>query len=464
MGNIISKIISSHLVPNLVLDGEEQAVRVDQAYIEDHSGVQGMLYFEEMNLERIMCDLAVCYVDHNFLPCEADMEGHRYLQSACAKYGLWYSKAGNGICHQVHLEHFAVPGSIILGANSHTSYCGGIGCLAFGVGSLDVAMAFAGKPFFLNKGQVINVVLKNKLHDWCSAQDVALELLRRYSVSGAKGSIIEFTGDGIRSLSIPSRCVLTQMSVEMGAITAIFPSDDITFDYLKKIGREKDWIRIEPDEDAEYEKVIEVDLDKIEPMVALPSQPDYVVTVRSLKEVSVAQVMIGSCTSGAYEDIEIVSHVLKNRTVNPKVSLVIQPNNIEVHKLLAKNGLLNSLYEACAEVTPPSCDACVGIGYVPASGVNSLRAFCRNFKGRSGCKNDSVYLSSVETAIASAVTGTITDPRVFAKQNNLSYKRDVYTSYSKKQDFAAGLIPPLNKEDSLNVEIERRSYREICGL
>lgn len=461
--SLTEKIIANHLSFGNINERKDIGIKVDQAYLEDHSGVQGMLFFEAMKKKRVIIDKAVCYVDHNLLPHKSDMEGHLYLQSACAKYGVWYSKAGSGICHLLHMDNFAKPGTVILGANSHTAQCGGACCLAFGVGSIDVASAFAGRPYNLSKFEVVNIILKNKLHDWCSAKDIALKLLQIYSASGFRGKILEFTGEGIKTLSIEQRSVLTHMSVEMGAKTGIFPSDEVTHEYFKHLHREKDWIELLPDEDAKYSQTIELDLSEIEPLVALPSQPDNVVLARSLANVPVNQVIIGSCTSGSYEDLSLVSYLFKNQLVHPNVGCIIQPNSRKVIYSLCRKKLFNNFILACAEVTPPSCDSCVGIGCVPAPGVNSLRAFSRNFAGRSGCENDAVYLCSAQTAAVSAITGVITDPRDFAEQANISYP-----NISMEQDldvddnsFHNGLIEAVSQEDSEKLEIKRAKYMNL---
>ncbi|KWX80170.1 hypothetical protein AMQ84_04640 [Paenibacillus riograndensis] len=444
--NITKKIISNYLVSGNLEIGEEISINIDQAYVEDHSGVQVMKHLEFMGTSRISCKLAVCYIDHNILPKPDDMQNHIYLQQACQKYGMWYSKSASGICHQLHVENFAVPGVTILGANSHTAHCGGIGALSIGVGGIDLAAALAGYPYYFCIPEIINVKLTGMLNDWCSAKDVSLELLRRLTVKGGVGKIFEFTGPGIKTLNVQQRMTISHMCVEVGAITGIFPSDEVTYDYFKRIKREDEWKELLPDPWSDYDGEINIDLSLIEPLIALPGQPDQVVPVNQLKNIKVHQVMVGSCTSGSYMDISMVSKVIKGHRVHPEVSFFIQPSSKMVLELLAEDGMLSDLFQAGVEVTPPSCDACVGIGYVPAPGINSLRAVSRNFKGRSGCRDDSIYLCSAETAVVSAITGIITDPRDYIYQNeSLNIIEDIPYFVSRRLN--TGLIsPPIIKE------------------
>lgn len=452
MENLTRKILFKYLTSGCLKTGEEIGIHMKQVYIEDHSGVQVILHCEAMKLDKIKCELGVCYVDHNILPNSEEMEAHTFLRSACSKYGLWYSKSASGICHQVHVENFAVPGVTILGANSHTPHCGGIGALSFGVGGMELANSLAGKPYFLIMPKVVNIRVEGKLNEWCSAKDISLELLRRLTVQGGHGKIFEFTGPGIRSLNVQQRMTLTHMCVELGALTGIFPSDDITYDYYRRLNRESEWVELKPDENAQYDDIINLDLSEIEPLVSLPGHPDHVVPARMLNNIKVQQVMVGSCTSGSFMDISYVAQIVMGRTIHPEVSFIIQPSSKMVLKLLADTGLYQELLDACVEITPPSCDACVGIGYVPGGNVNSLRAFSRNFQGRSGCKNDSVYLCSAQTAAVSAIEGRITDPHEFATKYGLDWKKNDIPYYPQKI-MNTGLIPPLSYSEMKDIQI-----------
>lgn len=385
------------------------------------------------------------------------MDGHLFLESACKKYGLWYSKSASGICHQLHIENFAVPGATILGANSHTTNCGSIGALALGIGGMDAAVAMAGHIYYLSVPEIINVRLTGKLQEWCSAKDIVLELLRRLTVKGACGKILEFTGLGAASLNIDQRMTVTNMCVEMGAVTGIFPSDQVTRDYFHCLKRDSDWLELKPDENAQYDGEMLLELKKIEPLVALPGQPDNVMLVREAANTDIGQVIIGGCISGTYTDLSTTAAILKNRRINENVSLIIQPASRMVIDLLSQKRFFQDLIDSGAEVTPPTCDACVGIGYVPASGVNSLRTMSRNFTGRSGCKNDAVFLCSAETAAVSSLTGKITDPRDFGGKYGIPIQKS-FSFYRFEFKKNPGLIPPANEKEAANIKINRTEY------
>ena len=339
------------------------------------------------------------------------MEDHLYLQTASRKYGVWFGKPASGIGHQIHLEHFAVPGETVLGADSHTPHCGGVGMIAIGAGGLDVAIAMAGGPYYFDAPRVVRVNMTGELQPWCTAKDVILELLRRVTVRGGKGKIYECVGPGIKTLNAQQRVTITNMSYELGATTAIFPSDEITRDYFRRLGRLDDWREMLPDPGADYDETLDLNLTKIEPLVALPSLPDNVVPVRDVAGTKVEQVMVGSCTNGSYTDLAAVARVMKGRRVHPEIYFFLHPSSRTDLELLAREGHVADLIAAGVNVAEPTCGACIGFGHVPAPGTKSLRAINRNFNGRSGLTDDEVYLASSETAAATAIKGVITDPR-----------------------------------------------------
>ena len=410
--NLTRKILRAHLVEGRLVTGEEIGIRVDQVLAQDLTATQAFLQFEAMGLPRVRCRLAACYADHNVLHIEPEnMEDHLYLQTASRKYGLWFAKPASGIGHQIHLEHFAVPGETVLGADSHTPHCGGVGMIAIGAGGMDVAIAMAGGPYYFDMPSVVQVRLAGALRPWSTAKDVILELLRRLSVRGGKGRIYEFGGPGLRTLHAQQRVTITNMSYELGATTSIFPSDDITRDYYRRLGREPEWRDALPDPDAEYDDMLEVDLSAIEPLVARPSLPDNVVPVREVAGIRIEQVMVGSCTNGSYTDLRAVAEIMKGRTVHPEVYFFLHPSSRTDLELLAREGGVADLLAAGVNVAEPTCGACIGFGHLPAPGTKSLRAINRNFTGRSGLADDEVYLASAETAAATAIRGVITDPR-----------------------------------------------------
>ena len=410
--SVTHKIIKEHLVEGSMIPGEEIAIRIDHTLTQDATGTMAYLQFEAMGVPRVRTKRSVSYIDHNTLQTGFEnADDHAYLQSVAAKYGIYFSRPGNGICHQVHLERFDVPGDTLLGSDSHTPTAGGLGMLAIGAGGLDVAAAMAGEPFYLPMPKVCLVRLSGKLQPWVSAKDVILEVLRRLTVKGGVGKVMEYGGDGIKSLSATDRATICNMGAELGATTSIFPSDEITRDFLKAQGREDDWRELLPDPDAEYDEVIDVNLDMLEPLIALPHSPDNVVRVVEVEGTKVDQVAIGSCTNSSLRDLMVVASVLKGRTVHPSVSLVISPGSKQVFEMVARNGMLADLISAGARILESACGPCIGMGQAPKTGGVSVRTFNRNFEGRSGTKTAQVYLSGPEVAVAAAINGVISDPR-----------------------------------------------------
>ena len=412
MGKTIAqKIIAAHLVSGEMTVGSEIALKIDQTLTQDATGTMAYLEFETMGIPRVKTELSVAYVDHNTLQCGFEnADDHRYLQTVAAKHGVYFSRPGNGICHQVHLERFGKPGKTLIGSDSHTPTGGGIGMLAFGAGGMDVAVAMGGGAYYINMPKMFKVNLTGVLKPYVTAKDVSLELLRILSVKGGVGAIVEWGGPGIAGLSVPERATITNMGTELGATTSIFPSDDVTRQFLAAQGREEDYVPLASDPDAEYDRIIDIDLDALEPMIACPHSPDNVVKVASLDGVKVDQVCIGSCTNSSLYDMLKVAAMLKGKTVAPGVSLSISPGSRQVLSMLADCGALTDILASGARVLECACGPCIGMGFSPNSGGVSLRTFNRNFLGRSGTKDGQVYLVSPETAVASALTGFITDP------------------------------------------------------
>lgn len=410
--SIVHKILGSHLVSGSLKPGTEIGIQIDHTLIQDATGTMAMLQFEAMGIDRVKTKRSVAYVDHNTLQGGFEsMDDHLFLQSACCKFGLYFSRAGNGICHQLNLERFSVPGETLLGADSHTTTCGGVGMLAIGAGGLDVTVAMAGGPFYLTMPHVLNVRLNGRLPSWSSAKDVILEILRRLTVSGGRGKVIEFSGDGVASLSATERATITNMSIETGALTAVFPSDEITREFFQAQNREAEWRELKADPGAEYDEEMDLNLADIEPLMARPHSPDNVVPVREEQGRPVDQVAIGSCTNSSLQDMLRVAAILCEKTIPSNVSLVIAPGSRQVLQQLANRGALGELIGAGARILESACGPCIGMGQAPRSGGTSLRTFNRNFRGRSGTADAGIYLVSPETAAASALTGRITDPR-----------------------------------------------------
>ena len=412
MGKTIAeKIIAAHLVSGDMTRGSEVALRIDQTLTQDATGTMAYLEFETMGIPRVKTELSVAYVDHNTLQCGFDNpDDHRYLQTVAAKHGVWFSRPGNGICHQVHLERFGKPGKTLIGSDSHTPTGGGLGMLAFGAGGMDVAVAMGGGAYYITMPKMYKVNLTGRLRPYVTAKDVSLEILRILSVKGGVGAIIEWGGEGVKTLSVPERATITNMGAELGATTSIFPSDENTKAFLRAQGREEDYIPLSSDPDAVYDKVIDIDLSALKPMIACPHSPDNVVAVDTLSAVKVDQVCIGSCTNSSLSDLRKVAAMLKGKTIAPGVSLSVSPGSRQVLTMLANSGELTDILASGARLLECACGPCIGMGFSPNSGGVSLRTFNRNFLGRSGTKDGQVYLVSPETAAASALTGFITDP------------------------------------------------------
>ena len=448
--NLAEKIIKEHLVSGSMKPGEEAALRIDQTLTQDATGTMAYLEFEAMGLDRVKTELSVAYIDHNTLQSGFEnADDHRYIQTVAKKHGVWFSRPGNGICHQVHLERFGVPGKTLIGSDSHTPTAGGLGMLAFGAGGLDVAVAMGGGAYYITMPRVIKVELKGALRPFVTAKDISLEILRILSVKGGVGKIIEWGGEGAKTLTVPERATITNMGAELGATSSIFPSDEMTLAFLKAQGREKDFRELQPDADAEYERVIEIDLSSLEPLIACPHMPDQVVTVKSLKGTKVDQVCIGSCTNSSLYDMLKAAAMLKGRQISPDVSMSVSPGSRQVLTMLSDCGALSDILSSGARLLECACGPCIGMGFSPNSGGVSLRTFNRNFRGRSGTADAKVYLVSPETAVASALTGEITDPRELGME-----KLDVKLPAAFKLDDSA-LLPPAPAEKAGDVEVLR---------
>ena len=411
-GTLVEKIVAEHCVEGVPTPGEEIGIRVDQTLTQDATGTMVYLELEALGIQNVKTRLSVSYVDHNTLQTGFEnADDHLYLQTVASKHGVLFSKPGNGICHQVHLERFTVPGETLLGSDSHTPTAGGAAMLAIGAGGLDVAVAMAGRPFYLTMPKVIGMRLNGKLKPWTCAKDVALEVLRRFGVRGGFGRALEYGGDGLRNLSVPERANIANMGAETGATTSIFPSDQMTLDFLNLQQREHDWKPLCPDGDAIYDEIVEIELEQLEPLVAKPHSPDNIARVSDLEGMKIDQVAIGSCTNSSLEDLMTVASLLKGRRVHPDVSLVISPGSRQVLLEITRNGALTSLLEAGARVLEPACGPCIGMGQAPPSGGVSIRTFNRNFVGRSGTQDAEVYLVGPQAAAVSAMAGVLTDPR-----------------------------------------------------
>ena len=410
--NIAKKIITEHLVEGEMEVGEEIAINIDRTLTQDATGTMAYLQFESLGVKRVRTELSVSYVDHNTLQAGFEnADDHRFLQSFASKYGIFFSKPGNGVCHQVNLERFSIPGRTIVGSDSHTPTAGGAGMLAIGVGGLDVAIAMSGSPLYLKMPKIVGVELTGSLKPWVAAKDVILELLRRYTVKGGVGKVFEYYGEGVKTLSVPERATITNMGAELGATTSLFPSDNITRKFFKQQNRISDWSELQADSDADYDETIHIELDLLEPLIAAPSSPDNVKKVADVAGTSVQQVIIGSCTNSSYKDLMVAAHVLKRHKIHPDLSLHITPGSKQVIETLVRDGGFAGIVSAGARIGESCCDGCIGMGSAPATDTVSVRSFNRNWKGRSGTPDDRVYLASVETCIAAAVRGELTDPR-----------------------------------------------------
>lgn len=417
MGYTLSqKIIKAHLVSGDMTPGSEIGLRIDQTLTQDATGTMAYLQLEAMNIPRVQTELSVAYIDHNTLQNGFEnADDHRFIQSVAVKRGIRFSRPGNGICHQVHLERFGIPGKTLLGSDSHTPTGGGIGMLAMGAGGLDVAVAMGGGTYYIPMPETVKINLTGKLPPWVAAKDIILEVLRRMSVKGGLGKIIEYAGEGIKTLSVPERATITNMGAELGATTSIFPSDEITRAFLKAQDREKDFVQLEADPDAVYNKELTIDLSALTPLAAMPHMPDNVKTVEEIGNINIDQVCIGSCTNSSLFDMLKVAAILKGKTVAPNVSLSIAPGSKQVLAMLAENGALADMINAGARILESACGPCIGMGQSPNSKGISLRTFNRNFEGRSGTADAGIYLVSPETAAASAISGVLTDPRTLGE-------------------------------------------------
>ena len=447
--NLTYKILSAHLVEGKLQPGGEIGIHIDYTLTQDSTGTMAYLQFEAMGIPRVKTEKSLAYIDHNTLQTGFEnADDHMYLATVTKKHGVYLSKPGNGVCHQVELERFAVPGKTLLGSDSHTPTAGGLGMLAIGAGGLDVAVAMGGGAYYLPCPSVVNVKLTGKLNRGVAAKDIILELLRRLTVKGGVGKVMEYTGEGVSTLSIPERATITNMGAELGATTSIFPADDTARAFLRAQGREGDYVPMLPDADAEYAETVEIDLSSLVPMVALPHMPDNVKTVAEAGPIRVDQVCIGSCTNSSYLDMMRVARILKGKTVHPDVSLVIAPGSRQVLGMLAANGALNDMIQAGARITETACGFCIGMGQSPRTGAVSLRTNNRNFFGRSGTKSAGIYLVSCETAAASALSGVLSDPRTLDTDLNIPMpERFAYNDNL--------IIPPATPETADEVEVVR---------
>ncbi len=445
-GTIIQKIIDAHYMAGDQTSGKPVGIRIDQTLTQDATGTMVYLEFEAMKQERTRAELSVSYVDHNMLQNGPENRNdHLYLQSVAQAKGIYFSPPGNGICHQVHLERFGEPGKTLLGSDSHTPTNGGLGMMAIGAGGLDVAMAMAGKPFLLSYPKVIGVKLHGGLAPWCSAKDLILKLLSILTTKGNVGSVVEYFGPGVASLTVPQRATVTNMGAELGVTTSVFPSDTVTKKFLKAQGRGEKWIELQADDQAEYDQVIEVDLSTLQPLAACPSSPDNIKSVAELNGIDVGQIIIGSCTNSSYRDLAMVATILKEQRVNQNVTLAISPGSRQVLEMLSRNGMLADLIASGARVLETGCGACIGQGQSPASNTVTVRTFNRNFAGRTGTKSDQAYLVSPETAVAAALTGKFIDPRELGI---------AYPEIAEPEKFLINdnlIIPPLQSTDKVEI-------------
>lgn len=454
---IAQKIIKEHLVSgDMTSVGSEIALKIDQTLTQDATGTMAYLEFETMGIPRVRTELSVAYIDHNTLQSGFEnADDHRFIQSMAKKYGLYFSRPGNGICHQVHLERFGKPGKTLIGSDSHTPTGGGIGMLAFGAGGLDVAVAMGGGAYYITMPRMFKVNLTGRLRDFVTAKDVSLEILRILSVKGGVGAIIEWGGEGVKTLSVPERATITNMGTELGATTSIFPSDEITKAFLEAEGRGDAYRELSSDADAVYDRVIDIDLSSLKPMIACPHSPDNVVEVASLKGTKVDQVCIGSCTNSSLFDMLKVAALLKGKTIRPEVSLSISPGSKQVLAMMADCGALSDILASGARVLECACGPCIGMGFSPNSGGVSLRTFNRNFEGRSGTADGQVYLVSPETAVAAALTGEITDPMTLAGSDGAPGKMPAVTVPERFKIDDSAIIPPAEENEAKSLEILR---------
>lgn len=446
---IAQKIIKAHLVEGEMVKGTPIGLRIDQTLTQDATGTMAYLEFEAMGIPRVKTELSVAYIDHNTLQNGfMNADDHLYIRTCAKKYGLYFSRPGNGICHQVHLERFGIPGKTLIGSDSHTPTGGGLGMLAFGAGGLDVAVAMGGGAYHITMPEMVRVNLTGKLNDWVSAKDVILEVLRRLTVKGGVGRIIEYGGEGVKTLSVPERGTITNMGAELGASTSVFPSDENTRLFLAAQGREDQYVELKADDDAVYDLVIDIDLSSLVPAAACPHSPDNVKSIEEIGNIKVDQVCIGSCTNSSYVDLMKVAHILKGKTVHDNVSLSIAPGSKQVYNMLASSGALSWMIDAGARILESACGPCIGMGQSPQSAGVSLRTFNRNFLGRSGTKDAQVYLVSPETAAVSALTGVLTDPRTLGAMPEIKMPNQFMINDNM-------VIKPASVEDAKDVEVVR---------
>ncbi len=439
--NLTCKILEKKLLSGTLEPGREIGVRVNQTLTQDSTGTMVYLQLETMGIKDIKTDLSVAYIDHNTLQAGFEnADDHEFIRSAAAKYGIIFSKPGNGICHQLHLERFAKPGEILIGSDSHTPTCGGLGMISIGSGGLDVAMGMAKGYYYMKAPRVLNIELSGRLDQWVSAKDVILYILKQLTVKGGTGYVIEYSGEGIKELSVTDRSTITNMGAELGATTSIFPSDEVTRDFLCRQGRERDFVPLHADIDCSYDKKIQLDLSTIKPMVALPHSPDNGEKISNLKRLKIDQVAIGSCTNSSYTDLMKVTHILRDQRVHSDVSLVISPGSSNILKMMASNGALADLISSGARILEAACGPCIGMGQAPKNGAVSLRTFNRNFKGRCGTQNAEVYLVSPETAAVSAITGYLTVPSSFGLMPEIPIPEKFETSENYF------IYPPKNRD------------------
>ncbi len=446
---LAEKILNAHIVDGEPVKGSEVGLRIDQTLTQDATGTMAYLEFEAMGVDRVKTERSVAYIDHNTLQNGFEnADDHRFIGSVCKKHGIYFSRPGNGICHQVHLERFGAPGKTLIGSDSHTPTGGGIGMIAIGAGGMDVAVAMGGGAYYITYPKIVNVKLTGKLNAWVSAKDVILEVLRRMSVKGGVGKIIEYSGEGVKTLSVPERATITNMGAELGATTSIFPSDEITRSFLAAEGREDVYVPLSADEGAEYDEVIEINLSELVPLAACPHSPDNVKTCAEIGKLKIDQVCIGSCTNSSLLDMLKVAHILKGKTIHPDVSLAIAPGSKQVLNMLAENGALAIMIDAGARILESACGPCIGMGQSPNSKGISLRTFNRNFEGRSGTKDGQIYLVSPELAAASALTGYLTDPRELGDMPEFKIPEKFKVNDNM-------ITPPASVEDAPNVEVLR---------
>ncbi|GGE42190.1 aconitate hydratase [Psychroflexus planctonicus] len=449
--NVTQKLIESHLMVGDMKPGKEIGIKIDQALLQDATGTLVQLELEAMGLDRAKTEVAVQYVDHNLLQTDfKNADDHKFLKSAAQRFGLWFSRPGNGVSHPVHMERFGKPGKTLVGSDSHTCAAGSLGMLAIGTGGLDVAAAIAGQPYFVKMPKVMGVKLTGKLPDWVSAKDVVLEMLRRHDVKGGVGKIIEYYGDGLQELSAMDRHVIANMGAELGATTSVFPSDEETKRFLKSQEREEDWVELLADEDCEYDFHEEIILDDLVPLIALPTSPGNVVPVSEVEGIEISQVVIGSSANPGLRDFWMASAIVKDKSISPEVSFDINPTSRQIMQNMIENKAFGNLIKSGARFHQSGCMGCIGMGQAPASGTISLRTMPRNFPDRSGTKDDQVHLCSPETAAASALMGKITDPRDMEKEFNMKYPKFEYPTYEIIN--TEMLVAPLDDNESIKLE------------